>query len=498
MTTLELWQQIFAAFSPMGLVWVFVGVTWGIFGGALPGVTASLAMSLALPFTIAMDPVHAFMLLAACYVGAEYGGSIPAILLSVPGTPANAPTAMDGHQMHLQGHSGKALGYSLVGGSFGSFFGGLIGVFLLGVLVKIALLLDPSAMFALAFFGLSAVVSMSKGNLAKGFISILLGIMLGTIGSDNFSGMTRFTMGMIQLGDGVSDVPAVVGFVAASELFGQVITQISEKNLTSPMLGKLDFTFITIKEFLASIKVALVSMVMGLVVGVMPGAGPTIASFIAYNEGKRISKDGDKFGTGVPDAIVAPEVANNACVPAAVVPLLSFGIPGSTSAAIMLGGMVMHGMRPGPLLAESNPEALGAVFLGILLACPCLLIVGRLMLKPWVKVTAIPPHYLNTIILALLVVGSLALNEGIFAVGILLFCSFAGYLLKLAGYNPIATVLGFVLSQLVEDNLRRAMLLSKGSLMTFVTHPITLVLLLLTAGSVFIGLRNRKASAAKA
>ena len=432
------------------------------------------------------------MLLAAVYVGAEYGGSIPAILVGVPGTPANAPTALDGRQMHLNGHSGKALGYSLTGGCFGSFFGGILGVFLLGLLVKISLMLDASAFFALALFGLSAVISMSKGNMAKGFISIILGIMLGSIGADNFTGMPRFTMGMIQLGDGVSDVPAVVGFVAAAELFGQIIQQIQEKKLVSPMLGKLDYTFVTIKEFLATIKTAIVSMIMGIVVGVMPGAGPTIASFIAYNEGRRISKDGDKFGTGVPDAIIAPEVANNACVPAAVVPLLSFGIPGSTSAAIMLGAMVMHGMRPGPLLAQNNPEALGAVFLGILLACPCLLIVGRLFLKPWVKVTAIPPHYLNTIILCLLVVGSLALNEGIFAVGILIVCSFLGYLMKLAGFNPVATVLGFVLAQLVEDNLRRAMLLSKGSLMTFVVHPITLVLLLLTAASVVFGLMKGK------
>lgn len=495
MTTLELWKEIFSAFSIPGVLWVFAGVTWGIFGGALPGVTASLAMSLVLPFTIALDPVTAFMLLAAVYVGAEYGGSIPAILLSVPGTPANAPTALDGHQMHLSGRSGKALGYSLIGGSFGSFFGGVIGVFMLGLLVKISLLLDPSAFFALALFGLSAVVSMSKGNMVKGFISVILGIMLGTIGSDNFTGMTRFTMGMIQLGDGVSDVPAVVGLVAASELFGQVIRQMQEKKLVSAMLGKLDYTFTTIREFFACIKVAILSMFTGIVVGVMPGAGPTISSFIAYNEARRISKDGDKFGTGVPDGIVAPEVANNACVPAAVVPLLSFGIPGSTSAAIMLGAMVMHGMRPGPLLAQNNPEALGAVFLGILLACPCLLIVGRLFLKPWVKVTAIPPHYLDTIILCLLVVGSLALNEGVFAVGILLVCSFAGYLLKLAGYNPIAVVLGFVLSQLVEDNLRRAVLLSKGSLMTFVTHPITLALLLLTAASVIFGLKKKKREA---
>jgi putative tricarboxylic transport membrane protein len=379
------------------------------------------------------------------------------------------------------------------GGSFGSFFGGILGVFLLGVLVKISLMLDPSAFFALALFGLSAVVSMSKKNMAKGFISIILGVMLGSIGSDNFTGMTRFTMGMIQLGDGVSDVPAVVGFVAAAELFGQVIVQIQEKNLVSSMLGKLDYTFVTIKEFLAGIKVSLFSMVLGIVVGVMPGADPTVASFIAYNEGRRISKDGDKFGTGVPDGILAPEVTNNACVPATVVPLLSFGIPGSTSAAIMLGAMVMHGMRPGPLLSQNNPEALGAVFLGILLACPCLLIVGRLMMKPWVKVTAIPPHYLNTIILCLLVVGSLALNEGIFAVGILIVCAFLGYLMKLAGFNPIATVLGFVLSQLVEDNLHRTMLLSKGSLMTFVEHPITLALLVLTVASVVFGLvKGRK------
>ena len=159
------------------------------------------------------------------------------------------------------------------GGSFGSFFGGILGVFLLGVLVKISLMLDPSAFFALALFGLSAVVSMSKKNMAKGFISIILGVMLGSIGSDNFTGMTRFTMGMIQLGDGVSDVPAVVGFVAAAELFGQVIVQIQEKNLVSSMLGKLDYTFVTIKEFLAGIKVSLFSMVLGIVVGVMPGAG---------------------------------------------------------------------------------------------------------------------------------------------------------------------------------------------------------------------------------
>lgn len=493
MTTMQLWGEIFSTFSPMSIVWVTAGVIWGIFGGALPGVTASLAMSLIMPFTIALEPVNAFMLLAATYVGAEYGGSIPAILLGVPGTPANAPTALDGRQMHLNGHSGKALGYSLTGGSFGSFFGGILGVFLLGVLVKISLMLDPSAFFALALFGLSAVVSMSKKNMAKGFISIILGLMLGSIGSDNFTGMTRFTMGMIELGDGVSDVPAVVGFVAAAELFGQVIVQIQEKNLVSSMLGKLDYTFVTIKEFLAGIKVSLFSMVLGIVVGVMPGAGPTVASFIAYNEGRRISKDGDKFGTGVPDGILAPEVANNACVPAAVVPLLSFGIPSSTSAAIMLGAMVMHGMRPGPLLSQNNPEALGAVFLGILLACPCLLIVGRLMMKPWVKVTAIPPHYLNTIILCLLVVGSLALNEGIFAVGILIVCAFLGYLMKLAGFNPIATVLGFVLSQLVEDNLHRTMLLSKGSLMTFVEHPITLALLVLTVASVVFGLvKGRK------
>lgn len=274
MTTMQLWGEIFSAFSIQSVLWVFAGVAWGIFGGALPGVTASLAMSLILPFTIALEPVQAFMLLAAVYVGAEYGGSIPAILVGVPGTPANAPTALDGRQMHLNGHSGKALGYSLTGGCFGSFFGGILGVFLLGLLVKISLMLDASAFFALALFGLSAVISMSKGNMAKGFISIILGIMLGSIGADNFTGMPRFTMGMIQLGDGVSDVPAVVGFVAAAELFGQIIQQIQEKKLVSPMLGKLDYTFVTIKEFLATIKTAIVSMIMGIVVGVMPGRGP--------------------------------------------------------------------------------------------------------------------------------------------------------------------------------------------------------------------------------
>ncbi len=494
----SIWAGIFSALSLTGIGVVFLGTTWGIIAGALPGVTASMGMALILPFVLGMEPAHAFMILAGAYVGAEYGGSIPAILIGTPGQPANAPTSMDGHQMHLNGHSGKALGYSLTAGAFGSFLGGIIAISLLVVLSKIALLFGPADFFALAIFGLSAVVSMSKGSFIKGFMSVILGLMLGTVGSDTLTGMTRYAFGSHNLAEGLGEVPVIIGLVAASEIIDQVVKQVQSKKAKSEMLGKLDYTFITLKEAFASWKAAVFSTVLGIVVGVMPGAGPTIASFIAYSESRRFSKDADKYGTGVPDAIVGPEAANNACVPATFVPLLTFGIPGSTSAAILLGAMIMHGMRPGPMLATTNPEILSSLYAGIIVSAIALYIVGRVFLKPWVKITSVPPPYLFSSVLCLMTVGALALNSGMYPVWLLIIFGVVGYLLKFTGFNPICTVLGFVLESMIETNMRRALLLSKGSYLAFVTSPISLVLLLLTAVSIYLGMRRNKKDDKKA
>jgi putative tricarboxylic transport membrane protein len=490
---------ILRSLSAEGLVAVFLGVAWGIVAGALPGITASIGMALVLPFTFGYGADIALMALAGVYVGAEYGGSIPAILIRAPGEPSNAPAALDGYAMHARGETGRALGFSLVPGTIASLIGAVAMVTMLAPLARLALAFGPPEFFALAVFGLSAVVGLSRKSLVKGLASAALGLALSVVGVDNLSGEDRFTYGIPGLLDGISTVAAVIGLLALSELFAEV----ERANEPQPTIDtKVRTTMPSVADYVRALPATLFGTVVGIVVGIMPGAGATVASFLAYTESRRFSKDGDRYGEGVADAIAAPEAANNANVPSSLVPLLAFGIPGSTSAAIMLGALIMHGVRPGPQLLTGKPEIIYALFGGLLTATAAMYILGRVFLKPWIYIVNVPKAYLITVILVLVVVGMLGLNLGVFQVYAVLAFGVLGFFMQRYGFNPVATVLGLVLGELIEQNLRRSLVMSRGSVDIFFTRPVTLTLLLLALGSIlypllseWLGARRGPASA---
>lgn len=476
-----LFQGLGRALSIEALLAVSIGVTWGIVAGALPGITASIGMALILPFTWGYGADIALMLLAGVYVGSEYGGSIPAILIRSPGEPSNAPAAIDGYAMHARGETGKALGFSLVPGTIGSFIGAVAMIVLLAPLARLALSFGPPEYFALAIFGMSAVVGLARKSLLKGVASAAFGLALSTIGPDDLSGEDRFTYGIPGLLDGISIVTGVIGLLAVSEMF----SEINQAHEPQPKIStKVRTTLPSIAEYTRALPATLIGTVIGIIIGVMPGAGAAVSSFLAYTGSRRFSKDGDRYGEGVPDAIAAPEAANNASVPTSLVPLLAFGIPGSSSAAIMLGALVMHGLRPGPQLLSGKPEFIYALFGGLLTSTIAMYVLGRMFIKPWIYILNVPKHYLTTIILVLVIVGMLGLNLGVFQVYVVLIAGMIGFVMQRYGFNPVAAVLGLVLGALIEENFRRALVMSRGSLDIFLTRPVSAALLLLALASI--------------
>ena len=471
------------ALSVHGLIAVFVGVAWGILAGALPGITSSVGMAIFLPFTWGMEPGIALSLLAGIYVGAEYGGSIPAILIRAPGEPSNVPATMDGYEMHMRGETGKALGYSLVPGTIASLFSAVGMILLLVPLSYVSLLFGAPELLMLAIFGLSAVVGLSKKSIWKGLASVLFGLLLATVGPDYVSGEERFTFGIPDLLDGIKTVPVVIGLLAMSEMLAETLN-LREPAAEVKFTGKENFTLPTVAEYIRVLPATFMGSVIGLFVGCMPGAGATIASFISYNEMRRWSKDGGRFGQGVPDAIAAPEAANNAVVGGSVVPLLAFGIPSSGSSAILLGGLILHGLRPGPMLATTRPDIIYSLFGGLLTASIAMYILGRVFLKPWIHLVNVPKPHLITGILALIIVGTYGLQFGVFQVYVLLVMGIIGFFMIRYDFSPVATVLGLVLGNLIEKSLRRSLVISDGSWTIFLTRPICLILLVLVSLSV--------------
>ena len=338
-------------------VWIIlaalIGVTCGILGGALPGISPSITMALLLPFTYTMAPVPALVMLAATYIGAEYGGSIPAILIRTPGTNSAAATVIDGYAMSQQGKSGLALGISLYSGFLGSMLGLVLLMSLSGPLAGFALAFTPPAYFALGILGLSVIATLSGDSMTKGLIAALFGLMLATVGTDPVTGSTRFTFGSSDLLSGIAPVLIMVGLFAMSELLTQAGEPENVERIASP--PRIEFPDRALARRL--IKPQAIGGGIGAFEGVMPGAGGTIAAFMAYSEARRWSRDKEEFGHGSPEGIAAPETANNTVAETALVPLLSFGIPGSNSTAILLGGFLIHGLQPGPLLFVRRPRS---------------------------------------------------------------------------------------------------------------------------------------------
>lgn len=488
-------QGLVESFMPVTFAYIAFGVVWGIVGGAIPGISASVAMSLLLPFTYTMDPLLSLPMLSAVYVGAEYGGSIPAILIKTPGTGAAAATVLDGYEMHRKGLGGKALGISLYAGVIG----GLISVLILVVsvipLAKFALRFGPTQYFWLSLAGLSIVGAVSGNSPLKGIISAAFGLFLATIGMDSFTSVHRFTFGVFRLSNGLELIPVLVGLFALSEVFRQVY----EGDVYEVIEEKVKMSYPSVKELKQLTPLISICGVMGAIVGALPGAGATIASWLGYSQAKILCKNTETFGTGDIRGVAAPESANNGVPAGALIPLLALGVPGSNSTAILMAGFGIAGITVGPMLFVNQPEIPYKIMGSMFVAQIAMLFVGMAMLKPAIKITAINKVYLTAAIIMFAIVGAFSTLNDVFAVWMVVAFGLLGFVMKTFGFAPAAAVLGFVLGELVEDNVRRAFQLSRGSTEIFFQGTINIVLIVVVVFGVVFPyftqwLKNRNAN----
>lgn len=459
---------------PSVLMVLVLGVAGGIAIGSLPGLTATMGVALLLPFTYGMSPVMGLVLLTSIYIGAIYGGSISAITIKTPGTPAAAATILDGYEMAKRGEVGRALSMSTIA----SFTGGTISTILLitisPVLAQVSLYFSAPEYFALAIFGLSIIAGISGKSPLKGLISGFIGLFVACVGLDPVTSFPRFTFDSIHLMSGFNLIPVLIGLFAVSEAFVSM-EQILAKSQVISM--KIKSQLISIKELVQVAPTMIRSAFIGTFIGIIPGAGADIAAFVAYNEGKRFSKQPEKYGTGILEGVAAPEAGNNGVTGGALVPLLTLGIPGDAVAAVLLGALIIQGLQPGPLLFTEKAPVVYAVFLGMLLGNFVMLALGLSGIRLFAKVTTVPKAILIPIVMSLCVVGSYAMQNSIVDVAIMLAFGVFGYFLQKMEVPLSPMVLAIILGPMAEINLRRSLLMYEGSLEFLWTRPITIAFL---------------------
>jgi putative tricarboxylic transport membrane protein len=474
-----MFEQLLMGFAtmtePMNILAVFMGVFGGMILGAMPGLTAPMGCALLIPFTYAMPPIPAISMLVSLYCGATYGGSIAAILVHAPGTPAAAATTFDGYPLAQKGQAGKALGTACISSFIGGFFSVIILVLLAPVLAKIAIKFGPPEYFALSIFGLSMISSIGSTSVIKNLLGGTIGVFIACVGMDEISGFSRYDFGVTHLMDGISFIPVMIGLFAAAEVFRQ-----AEIGMRKVVIDRKITGLPTWKE-IKSLKTTLLrSSLIGTFIGILPAEGGTVASFIGYNEAKRFSKHPEKFGTGCLEGIAGPECANNAATGGSMVPTMALGIPGSGTAAVILGALLVHGMRPGPLLFVQHANEVYAVFAGMFLANIMFLGLGLGGSKIFSHLLRVPNYVLSPIILLLCVVGTYSLKNNMADVWIMLICGIVGYKMKSYGFTAAPIVLGLVLGELIEISLRRSLIVFDNNPFIFFTRPWSVALIILT------------------
>ncbi len=468
---------------------ITLGVAMGIVAGATPGLSPSMGVALLVPFTYAMSPTLALILLVAIYIAANYGGSITAVTINAPGTPSSVVTAFDGYPLTKKGKPGLALGVSLVASTVGGIIGTLILIFFSGPLANFALKFHPAEYFALAIFGLTTVASLGGKNWIKAFIAAMFGLLLNTIGIDPISGVSRFTFGLSFLYDGFALIPALIGLFALSEIFKQL--EGGDFSTRAVDAGKQEWP--TAKAYWKLKTTIMRSSFMGTIIGIFPGAGATIAAFISYDVAKRVSKTPEEFGHGSMEGVAAAEGANSSSVGGALIPLLTLGIPGSASTAVLIGALMIHDLTPGPQLFISNPDIIYGLLASLLLANVILLVLGFFGSRLWIKVTTIPKTVLFPLIFAVSIIGSFAVRNSFFDVAACLAFGVFGWLLRRYNYPVAPIILGMVLGNIAETNFIRANMM--GGWTVFFTRPLSLGMLVVAAASFavpFIQARKQK------
>jgi TctA family transporter len=462
------------AATPTNLFYCFIGVFLGTFIGVLPGVGPLAAVAMLLPVSFYLEPATALVMLAGVYYGAEYGGSISSILLNIPGTPSSSVTCLDGYPMARDGRAGVALFAT----SVASFFGGIVGVIVIIVLApklaEFALLFQPAEYFAVIVLGLIAASIVSSSGAVRGLMMVCLGVLLGTVGVDVNSGEARFTAGIPALRDGVSLVVVAMGLFGVSEVM------VSLRGATKSYAGEGVSTrniLPTRAEWSRSLSPALRGSAIGSFFGTLPGTGQTVASFVGYALEKRISRRKDQFGKGAIEGVVVPEAANNAAAQTAFIPTLTLGIPGSTTMALMIGALMIHGITPGPRLIVDHPDLFWGLIVSFLFGNLFLLILNIPLIGLWVRLLRVPSYYLYPTVIILICVGVYGISNSILDVWATLIFGAIGYTLRLFKFEPAPMLIGFVLGPMMEEFFRRAMLLSRGDPMVFIERPGSAVLL---------------------
>jgi putative tricarboxylic transport membrane protein len=466
------------ALTPINILYCFIGVLLGTLIGVLPGIGPTATIAMLLPITLALSPVTSLIMLAGIYYGAQYGGSTTAILVNLPGESSSAVTAIDGYQMARQGQAGHALAAA----ALGSFFAGTVATLFLAVLAPpltgIALKFGPAEYFSLMFLGLVTSVALAHGSIVKALAMVVLGLLLGMVGTDIYTGTPRFTLDFTELADGVNFVAVAVGVFGIAEILRNLENE-RERDVTIQHVRNLMPGLQELKKIAMPV---VRGTALGSLLGVLPGGGHILASFAAYTVEKRISKTPERFGKGAIEGVSAPEAANNAGAQTSFIPMLTLGIPSNPVMALMIGAMIIQGITPGPNVATDEPALFWGLIVSMWVGNLLLVILNLPLIGLWVRLLKVPYFILFPAILAFSAIGIYSINSNAFDLFAVALFGLLGYVLVKCDCEPAPLLLGFVLGPMLEEHLRRAMIISHGDPTVFVTRPLSLALLVLAAG----------------
>jgi len=471
-------EVVFQALGTSQIIALLIGLSVGVFIGVLPGLGPLLGVVLAIPFTFTLDPVSSMALLLGIYQGGSYGGAITAALLGIPGTPMAAITLLDARPMTLQGKASKAVTLATVSSSVGGIIGGLFLIFVSPLLASIALNFGPAEIFSLGLLGLACIATLSQGSMIKGLVSALFGLFIATIGSDPVTGLVRFTFGFTELSGGVNLVALLVGVFAISEVLMNIVSPLSMKTITSHVGTSLSVFKTMITKPILYIRSSLV----GVIIGVVPGIGGVTSAFFSYKLAKDFSKEPDTFGKGQEDGVIASEAANSATTGGGLIPMLAVGIPGDPIVAVLMGGLLIQGYTPGPLMFITDQNLITGIFVVFLLGAVLLLPLGLLMIPAFVRLLKIPTSLLMSAVLLLSLIGTYVIQRQVFDLWTMWIFGIIGYFMRKNGFPLAPLVIGFILGPIVETNLRRSLILLQGNSVSFLSErPYTMIILALVA-----------------
>lgn len=490
-------QGVAAVISdPISIALIFFCTGIGIIFGAIPGLTATIAIAMMLPITFSMATTMGISTLVALYIGGISGGLVSAILLNMPGTPSSIATCFDGRPMALKGQGGKALGVGVVFSFVGTVLGIAAMIFIAPPLAAITIKFGAWEYFTVTLFSLTLIASLSGKDIIKGIITAIIGMMFASVGLAPIDGVERFTFGSVELSSGFAMLSVLVGLYAISEVMKTAGTIQNGENFVATEFKMKGFGF-SLAEFFGQMKNAVRSALIGIGIGILPGIGGGTSNIVSYTIAKNQSKYPEKFGTGIIDGVVASESANNATIGGAMIPLLTLGIPGDTATAMLLGGFMIHGIQPGPLLFESHGDVVYGVFTAMILSSFFMLIWSLGAMRLFIRILKVPKNYLFPIIVVLCSVGAFALDNRVFDAASIILFGVIGYALEKLKYPLPPFILGFVLGGTFEQNLRRGLQIGNGNIFDLFNYPIAILFLAATVVSIIFSIRSYHKNAKK-